>query len=76
MLEPTLSRSMPVSDSLGRRFFNGLGAHLGKEGLKSGSSVTPGQFASVGVPRVLQTDRRNTDYSGCSDMPHDQNTAP
>lgn len=34
--------------------------HLGKEGLKSGNDVTPGQSCSLGVPRMLRIVR--TDF--------------
>ena len=35
----------------------GCGLHCGKVGLKSGNIVTPGQFSSLGVPKVLEGER-------------------
>mmetsp|Transcript_35838 Transcript_35838/g.100822 ORF Transcript_35838/g.100822 Transcript_35838/m.100822 type:complete len:244 (+) Transcript_35838:262-993(+) len=40
----------PICAEVFRISFHGLGFHCGKVGLKSGSSLRPGQSASVGVP--------------------------
>lgn len=37
--------------------------HLGKEGLKSGNDVTPGQSCSLGVPRMLRVVRLRLQHS-------------
>ena len=38
--------------------------HLGKEGLKSGNEVTPGQSCSLGVPRMLRLVSRGPERFG------------
>ena len=43
-------RSRPRGSSPGRRSARGWGAQRGKAAVKSGSTVTPGQASSVGVP--------------------------
>ena len=67
----TVIKSQPSGLNLPQTWDIGFAFQRGKLGLKSGSSVTPGQTVSVGVPRTLQGMlqlKTNTASAGMADL--------